>query len=97
MTLPAKKQFEQHAKDLFQISFYEGQSIACRIEEVKTGLQPKNTTQNGQFSVVFACDNKEVFEQGVYKILHEQMGEFDLFLVPVFGDDQGVHYEAVFT
>ncbi len=97
MTLPAKKQFEQHAKDLFQILFIEEQPLSCRIDEVKTGLQPDNPEHNEQFSVVFACDETEVFEQGVYQVNHQQLGSFELFLVPVFGDDKGVHYEAVFT
>ncbi len=97
MTLPNKKQFEQYSGDDFGITFVQDQPVSCRIEEVKAGLQPQNKSQNEQFSVVFSCDEKQVFEQGVYQVSHSKMGEFELFLVPVFGDDKGVHYEAVFT
>ncbi len=97
MTIPAKQQFEQHAADSFQIKFTEAEPLACRVEEVKTGLQPQTPEQNEQFSVVFACEDTQVYEQGVYAVAHDQLGEFELFLVPVFGDDKGVHYEAVFT
>ncbi|MCW8869111.1 MAG: hypothetical protein OQK49_00280 [Proteobacteria bacterium] len=97
MALPGKKQFEQYQADTFEVEFKQDQKLACCIEEVKAGLQPQNESQNEQFSVVFACDEKQVFEQGVYQVSHPKMGQFELFLVPVFGDDKGVHYEAVFT
>ncbi len=97
MTLPNKKHFDNHAADLFEISFSENKAFPCRIEEVKSGLKATNKDQNDQFSIVFACNETEVFEQGVYKISHKTMGEFELFLVPVFGDNKGVHYEAIFT
>lgn len=97
MTLPNKKQFEQHSADDFTIEFLAGERFPCQIEEVKSGLQAQNESQNEQFSVVFTCQDKRVFEQGVYQVSHSELGDFELFLVPVFGDDQGVHYEAVFT
>jgi hypothetical protein len=28
---------------------------------------------------------------------HDEMGQFDLFLVPIRQDDQGFYYEAVFN
>ncbi len=96
MTLPNRQQFEQHAKDEFHI-FFSDQSLPCHIEEVKAGLMPKDNNHKEQFSVVFACDENDVAEQGVYKVSHQKLGEFELFLVPVFGDEKGVHYEAVFT
>ena len=97
MELPTKELFDQHVKDLFNISFVDDNPSPCQIKEVKAGLQPTNAQQKEQYSVVFACDNPEIFEQGVYKVSHSKMGKFELFLVPIFGDDKGVHYEAVFT
>ena len=97
MNLPKKDQFELYANDDFHISFLENNSLPCQIEEVKAGVTPSDTNFSEQFSVIFACDKPEVFEQGVYQVSHTKLGQFDLFLVPVFGDDKGVHYEAVFT
>ena len=97
MALPTKKQFEQHSQDDFTIEFLPGERFPCEIEEVKSGLQAQNESRKEQFSVVFACSEPQVFEQGVYPVYHSELGDFELFLVPIFGDDQGVHYEAVFT
>ena len=97
MVLPSKKQFEQYSGDDFEIVFQPDQPFTCQINEIKAGLQPQNDAQKEQFSVVFACPEAQVFDQGVYQVSHQEMGEFELFLVPVFGDAQGVQYEAVFT
>jgi hypothetical protein len=35
--------------------------------------------------------------QGVRNFQHEQMGNFELFIVPVQQDAQGFYYEAVFN
>jgi hypothetical protein len=35
--------------------------------------------------------------QGVRNFEHEQMGKFELFIVPVEQDEQGFYYEAVFN
>ena len=97
MTLPTKKMFEKHADDSFEVAFSEGCSFTCCIEEVKAGSLPIHSEQKEQYAVVFACENPEVFEQGVYKVSHQQLGAFELFLVPIFGDEKGVQYEAVFS
>ncbi len=97
MNLPAKQQFDSHAQDNFDITFTEGEALSCQIEEIKAGLKPPSDTHKEQFSVVFSCAEPTVFNQGVYKISHHELGTFELFLVPVFGDDKGVHYEAVFS
>jgi hypothetical protein len=49
------------------------------------------------FSIEFLCRSAAVLPQRMYRIEHESMGQFDLFLVPVRKDDQGVYYEAVFN
>jgi hypothetical protein len=50
-----------------------------------------------QFSLRFRGDRSQVFPQQLYAMKHEEMGEFELFLVPVARDDSGTIYEAVFN
>jgi hypothetical protein len=57
----------------------------------------QKTPQQEMFSVVFRCRAGSVLPQRIYRLEHEKMGQFDLFLVPIKKDDQGVHYEAVFN
>ncbi len=97
MNLPDQKSFEARKKEMFEISFQAEQKSQCRIEEITTSVSPAVSREGQQFSVIFANESSTVFEQGVYPVSHAELGEFDLFLVPVFGDEKGVHYEAVFT
>jgi len=50
-----------------------------------------------QFSVLFRGPRESVLPQRIYHIEHDEMGAFDLFLVPVGRDHQGTTYEAVFS
>lgn len=97
MNLPDQKTFESKQQDAFEIQFETDQTAACRIAEITTSQAPAVSREGQQFSVVFANESPVVYEQGVYPVSHPDLGEFELFLVPVFGDDKGVHYEAVFT
>jgi hypothetical protein len=49
------------------------------------------------FSIVFQSRRTEVLPQRMYRLSNDQLGEFDLFIVPIARDDTGVRYEAVFS
>ena len=48
------------------------------------------------FSIVFRGPLAPVLPQRIYPMRHDQLGAFELFIVPIRPDDQGM-YEAVFT
>jgi len=39
----------------------------------------------------------QFLDQGVRPFKHEQMGEFEMFIVPIQQDANGFYYEAVFN
>lgn len=47
------------------------------------------------FSLLFASSSKRVRQQRIYRFGHDVLGTFELFAVPVRGDESGVVYEAV--
>ena len=49
------------------------------------------------FSLVFRGPLQPVLPQRTYRVEHDGIGEFDLFLVPIGLDAEGMRYEAVFT
>ena len=50
------------------------------------------------FSAVFRARGvREVLPQRTYRVEHDAIGAFELFLVPIAADRDGVRYEAVFT
>lgn len=50
-----------------------------------------------RFSLFFYGPGDFYLQQQMYKLAHEQMGEFDIFLVPVAQEPRGYRYEAVFS
>ncbi len=49
------------------------------------------------FSIVFRGPGDVLLPQRIYRMEHEEIGVFDLFLVPIGPDEEGLRYEAVFT
>jgi len=49
------------------------------------------------FSIVFLHRSEEILPQGTYPLEHDQLGTFELFIVPIGQDTDGTRYEAVFA
>jgi hypothetical protein len=54
-------------------------------------------TRQERFSIVFRGPRERLLQQGTYEMQHDHLGAFELFLVPVGQDRDGVYYEAVFN
>jgi len=46
---------------------------------------------------MFRGPHDRLLQQGMYRIRHDHLGAFDLFLVPVGQDRHGLYDEAVFN
>jgi hypothetical protein len=92
-----EKEFSQHVGTRFQTSLNE-REIELELAEVH-GYLPRENEQKGmeRFSVFFNGPGELRLPQQIYCLRHEQMGEFDIFLVPISGDERGFRYEAVFN
>ena len=60
------------------------------VEHVKTEHQEV-------FSLFFHGPSDPFVPQGIHKLKHSALGEFELFLVPVGRDKDGFEYEAAFN
>jgi hypothetical protein len=49
------------------------------------------------FSIIFQGPPEPLLQQRIYGFEHDELGSFDLFIVPIERNAQGVRYEAVFT
>jgi hypothetical protein len=49
------------------------------------------------FSLLFRGPRQPLLPQRIYPVEHDRLGRFDLFIVPVKRDAQGLYYEAVFN
>jgi hypothetical protein len=59
-------------------------------------VPPRGSTRR-PFSLVFRGPPGVLLPQRVYRLEHDGIGAFELFLVPIGPDAAGMRYEAVFT
>jgi hypothetical protein len=89
-------EFSKHLNTKFRVA--SEQPIELELTEVK-GYLSKAHEQSGmeRFSAFFNGPREPFLPQRVYALEHDQMGAFELFLVPLARDENGVRYEAVFN
>ena len=57
----------------------------------------RRATNANRFSLVFRGPNTDTPVQKVYMLQLAELGQLELFLVPIGPDETGMLYEAVFT
>lgn len=57
----------------------------------------ENSGRGRPFSILFRGPGEVQLPQCIYRMEHEKIGAFDLFIVPIGSDEKGHRYEAVFT
>ena len=88
------EEFSKNANTKFQVQADENTRVELeliKISELK--LHP----QQEEFAVQFRGPLNIFLSQGVRDFSHDQMGQFELFIVPIREDEQGFYYEAVFN
>ena len=86
----------------FVVRSEDPEKISFKLIEVgslNTHRPKKSSTpvRDEPFSLLFVGPSSPVFSQQVFPLNHSQLGDTDIFLVPIGESDDGVEYEAVFT
>jgi len=68
--------------------------IDLRLAEVSAG---RTANDFEQFSVLFHGPAEPVLPQKIYSVRHADLGDFELFLVPVAANQVRTEYEAIFS
>ncbi len=93
-----KSTFENTHHTEFIIQFNSQTSVIGTLIEIKPiNVQGLKTEQREPFSLIFEIPGDTIYEQNTYPVHNKELGEFNLFLVPIGADENGVRYEAVFT
>lgn len=88
------EEFTQHAGTKFQVQVDENTSVDLDLVEVsEIKLYPRQE----EFTIVFRGPANAFLGQGGRLFTHDQMGQFELFIVPFRQDAQGFYYEAIFN
>ncbi len=88
-----KTTFDKHLNTKFHIHL--DPSDVADVELVETTEAKVKGLEN--FSIVFRGPHDKSFQQSTYKVEHDKIGSFDLFMVPIGKDNNGIYYEAVFN
>ena len=86
--------FNKHEGTKFQVQVDENTDVELELADVS---ELKLYPQQEEFSIVFRGPSDAFLGQGVRLFTHEQMGQFELFIVPLRQDDRGFYYEAIFN
>ena len=86
--------FLENLQSTFRLRLEGSETVDLELVEVS---ELKAARRQEMFSLVFQSRSDRVLPQRVYRLEHSNMGQFDLFLVPIKKDDQGVYYEVVFN
>lgn len=57
----------------------------------------ESSPRQERFSILFRGPLEPAVWQGTYKMEHDQLGAFDLFIVVLGREEDGMRYEAVFN
>jgi hypothetical protein len=94
-----ENEFSKHLNTKFRLNpaTIDGH-VELTLAEVK-GYAKKAEEHSGmeRFSAFFDGPGAVQLPQGVYSLSHDQMGEFEIFLVPIARNESGFRYEAVFN
>jgi len=87
-------EFSKYLNSNFRIRIGEEQTVDAELVEI-TELMVSSRQE--RFAIVFRTSNDLFVGQGLWPMEHDQMGKFELFLVPVGRSEKGTSYEAVFN
>src|SRR5689334_8991865 len=88
------EEFSKHANTKFKAQVDENTHVELELVAVS---DIKLYPQQEEFSIELRGPSDMFLDQGVHHISHDQIGEFELFIVPIKQDAQGFYYEAIFS
>ena len=91
--------FATRIGDRFRLSADNDDSLdVTLVEATPLGAASRSAgARRAPFSVVFLGPLRPVWVQRIYRVEHDGMGSFNLFLVPVGPRNGGMEYQAIFT
>jgi hypothetical protein len=97
MEILTEKEFSKHVGTKFHTKVGE-REVELTLAEVKGyPKEPSETHNMERFSLFFDGAPGFFFPQQNLQMRHDVLGEIEIFLVPISGDDKGYRYEAVFN
>lgn len=80
----------------FHLDLGGANALAVRLVSV-TGFTHHSDPSRAAYSLLFCGPSEPILPQRTYQLVHSEMGELDVFLVPIGPQKHGMGYEAVFN
>ncbi|HET9589048.1 MAG TPA: hypothetical protein VFO91_09700 [Anaerolineales bacterium] len=91
---PTKLEFSQNLRTMFYLQHGEDKTIPLKLIECRDHPIPHG---EGKVSLLFQGPDKFVLPGQTYRLRHEHIGEFALFLEAVGSDHKSLYYEAILS
>jgi uncharacterized protein DUF6916 len=89
--------FVDRIGERFLLLLDSGETLELELAEAtEVGAAPE-AGQRAPFSVVFLGPTDPVLPQRIYGFEHDELGAFEIFVVPIGRDASGTSYEATFA
>lgn len=88
--------FKDRVGETFTAGAGEGRVLTLTLTSVDE-LEPGPDAERKPFSLEFKDEAHDHVPQQTVAIEHAQIGKFDLFVVPLGPEADGMRYEAIFT
>jgi hypothetical protein len=90
--------FSRHLNTQFRVIVESAEPVKLSLVEVAVRKsEPHEQAGMERFSTFFYGPAKFLLPQKTYDLVHPEMGEMQLFLVPIGEEPKGIKYEAVFN
>ena len=86
--------FSPHLNSKFLIKLEPEGTVEVELVEAQ---DLGSTPRQEQFSVVFRGPQDQQLQQAIYRFEHQEMGTFEIFIVPIKRSQDGFLYEAIFN
>ena len=90
---PVASMFSEHLNTTFRVQLAPSHALELELLDVTDASAPSQV----RFSILFRGPQEPLLPQRIYPFEHDQLGAFDLFIVPIRRDKNGLYYEAVFN
>ncbi len=96
--LPTGADFAKHVNTNFRIELESLPSVELKLITVTPrASEPHEQAGMERFSVLFSGPGDVFVPQQTYRLTHPEMGELEIFLVPIGKESDGFRYEAVYN
>ena len=95
-----KALFQPLLNDIFTIELASSEQINLQLLEIKSlGTQHPENSSNEAFALYFLDKDhpRSYLPQAIFTLKHAELGDLELFVVPMGPQKEGMLYEVIFT